>query len=344
MNETIALPHLAELMASIPSAENSDTEKFIRAFFSHLEDALAVSDSVTINGLGTFSRTTDPAAPLAFIPDQTITETLNRPFAMFVPVAVGDVDLSSVDGIGIIDTDPQDNTEESSPSEPESAAPSSTETSENEKPENIVSETVPEQSVPLEEPSMILGDNPCPDDTVPANEVSESEPRRHMAPWIIIAFMAGLLVGAFAMYFSYDKVHRLAEPSEVIDVTVEPRSADSAVTQAVPDSIASDTIVSHADTIKIIAAEIPDAESRHERYDTVTPNHFLTTMARKYYDKMEYWVFIYEANADRLAHPNRITPGTRVRIPEVSEFSNGETPEQILIRAKQKAGEIYDRF
>ena len=38
-------------------------------------------------------------------------------------------------------------------------------------------------------------------------------------------------------------------------------------------------------------------------------------MARRHYGAQVYWVYIYEANADHLGHPDRIAPGTRLLIP-----------------------------
>ena len=78
--------------------------------------------------------------------------------------------------------------------------------------------------------------------------------------------------------------------------------------------------------------------------DTIRPNRFLTTMARLYYGKMDYWAFIYEANADKLGHPNRIKPGTVVVIPPIDEIRRGESDAETLQRAKKLGKEIYARF
>lgn len=56
-------------------------------------------------------------------------------------------------------------------------------------------------------------------------------------------------------------------------------------------------------------------------YDTVTGTNYLAKMARKYYGRSSYWVFIYQANTDVLDNPDRIKPGTRVLIPPKSSFA-----------------------
>lgn len=56
-------------------------------------------------------------------------------------------------------------------------------------------------------------------------------------------------------------------------------------------------------------------------------------------------MYIYEANKSRLRHPDRIKPGTRIMIPEITEFLADPTPTESNIRqARQLAAQIYGRF
>lgn len=66
----------------------------------------------------------------------------------------------------------------------------------------------------------------------------------------------------------------------------------------------------------------------------------LTNISQKYYGKREFWVYIYEANRDNIVHPDRITPGTIVRIPKLNPLLiNKKNP-----RCLEKARELHDLY
>lgn len=66
----------------------------------------------------------------------------------------------------------------------------------------------------------------------------------------------------------------------------------------------------------------------------------LTTIAQRYYGKKEFWVYIYEANRDNIVHPDRITPGTIVKVPRVDpRLIDKKNP-----RCIQKAKELHDLY
>jgi len=66
----------------------------------------------------------------------------------------------------------------------------------------------------------------------------------------------------------------------------------------------------------------------------------LTNIAQHYYGKKEFWVYIYEANQDNIVHPDRITPGTVVRIPKVDRRLIDKKDPRCL----QKAKELHDLY
>lgn len=88
------------------------------------------------------------------------------------------------------------------------------------------------------------------------------------------------------------------------------------------------------------AASKQDA-AREPVYDTVQVS--LIRLAIKHYHVPEYWVFIFDANADKIKNPNRISPGTRVVIPDQSTFPGSSKAETKAI-AKRKQAEYNKRF
>ncbi|MDE6267776.1 MAG: hypothetical protein K2M04_01695 [Muribaculaceae bacterium] len=78
--------------------------------------------------------------------------------------------------------------------------------------------------------------------------------------------------------------------------------------------------------------------------DTVRPGRFLTTMARRHYGSYEFWVYIYQENASRLSHPDRIPVGTVVVIPDRSRYDIDPASTESIARARRLSREIYSRF
>lgn len=78
--------------------------------------------------------------------------------------------------------------------------------------------------------------------------------------------------------------------------------------------------------------------------DTISATRYLTTMARAHYGRMEYWVYIYEENASRLGHPDRLGAGTVVVIPPAAKYGLRPDDPEKLKEASAKSIEIYGRF
>ena len=79
-------------------------------------------------------------------------------------------------------------------------------------------------------------------------------------------------------------------------------------------------------------------------YDTVTTTRYLTTIAREHYGNFNFWPYIYLENESILGHPDRITPGTKVKVPSLSKYGVNPSNKEDIQIAKQKAREIYARY
>lgn len=74
--------------------------------------------------------------------------------------------------------------------------------------------------------------------------------------------------------------------------------------------------------------------------ETISEGTRLTTVSQQYYGKREFWVYIYEANRDNIVHPDRITPGTVVKVPKVDPRLIDKKNPKCL----QKARELHDLY
>ena len=96
----------------------------------------------------------------------------------------------------------------------------------------------------------------------------------------------------------------------------EPVGIPKQVAETEPETVeiveSEDTVDAVEEPAEVVEAAKPVAEPVT---DTIRAGRFLTTMAREHYGRMEYWVYIYEANAARLGHPDRLSAGTVVVVP-----------------------------
>lgn len=372
----VALPGLSERLAAKTGVEQAVAEAFIIAYFDFITRGLTVNENVSIKGLGTFTRTNDTDSPVVFKPCPEFELDVNRPFAIFQPVVI-DASLDADDVITDDETihDVDDITSTHAPvQEPVAAAaplpdPETTALSAEPPLETDEAEVKPDASEPTGESVDIEGHSenentqPTEDSPVeipePQHDCDETEyveslcaenftgisQRRHVTVSMLM-LVIGLIIGAVFGYFLNDYLKAMRIKSDQSSVTAEIIATDSLTLSADTINVTSDAIngTTKADTSST-AAEPVAKEPVTIVTDTVTSQRFLTTMARKYYGHMEYWAFIYEANAERLGHPNRIKPGTVVNIPSLKSITAGDSSEtQTMQRARRTGAAIYARY
>ena len=63
--------------------------------------------------------------------------------------------------------------------------------------------------------------------------------------------------------------------------------------------------------------------------ETILSGSRLAQIARRYYGNTDYWVFIYEANSNKITDPSLVPAGTELFIPDLSERLGDKTEEEI---------------
>ncbi|NLO71241.1 MAG: hypothetical protein GX102_09980 [Porphyromonadaceae bacterium] len=173
---------------------------------------------------------------------------------------------------------------------------------------------------------------------------------------ITTAFVVGsVLIIGFAVYFSMPVISKLIKErkaQERLDYIAD-SIANIKKIDFIKDSISSNSIVADAelnDTVyqqkdaeNIVKEEVPakteemKTEKKSESVKSVSnpynaPRSYksfittermvigssLTKFAKKYYGNATYWVYIYEANKDKIKDPNNVPTGIDVKIPNVN--------------------------
>ncbi len=316
----LTLPAAGEVLADTCSIEADAAERFLSEFFHLVEEEDGRSGVVTIKGIGEFRG-------LVFKPDEALAEEINQPFAMFEPVELEDsVSESDLEGT-VSDVYPAEVESQDEEIRAEAVEePVEAEEEHEQEQSGEFTEGIEEEPMPAGELSSEEKEDDSSDETVdePYEETVQRSNTGLMAAVIIgvlFAFAAGFVAGRYS---------------------VVPAVQDTPVTDTAVAAV-SDTVRTVADDTIAPVEEAPTTEREAEKpvYDTVTSTRFLATMAREYYGKMEYWVYIYKANEDHLANPNRIRPGTRVRIPKIEEYAVSAGDSVDLEAARRLSEEIY---
>lgn len=333
MNEKISFQQLSELLSEITGSTIATSELFIKEFCSIISETLVNGESVKIKNIGTFSPSGLSDKPILFAPDDALADAINMPFACFEAVELND-DISddTINGCNEEYQNESPNTDAEQENNFNATAEEQKQTETTEKRQinsdttlteivNIeheaISDTIDEVVINTEgkqeECESILSD-----DTSYELE-DETRQKSLLWLWIFISLIIGLLFGYFIgnIYpYEYKETNNIEVAEEITLLS---------------DSIATDSIDETTDTITtpIIIT------------DTIGKTRFLTTMARKYYGEMLFWVYIYEENKEILGNPNRIKPGTIVIIPDVEKYGIDKNDSVCIENAKLKAIEIY---
>lgn len=375
MNEKITFQQLAEHLSSLTGGSQATTETFIRELFAVVSEALSRGENVKIKNIGTFSPSGLADQPVLFAPDRELAEAINMPFACFeavelnddvtedmlnevseevkhdieveqLPEAITDENIEfecdkqdiahetrqeSTQEIFMVETESEEQEQEQdqelapNPEVNDTFTADSTEDSANS--DILVEQRESESNISEESLENDDSDGLC-----ILEDEDESHSKRSFLWLAIVASLAlgvvaGYVLGNIYPYQSSPMQETIAEQSQ--DMPVED------IESIVIDTAATDTTVHEIE---------PQAEPVEEQVlvtDTIRTTRFLTTMARQYYGEMIFWVYIYEANKEKLGNPNRIKPGTVVVIPDAKKYGIDRNDSVCVANAKLKAIEIY---
>lgn len=349
----INLQALAVRLSEGTGASVIQSEKFLLALFSGIEETLCADPQahVLLEGIGTFSAPDSETGAILFIPTKELAEAVNAPFEMFDPI-----ELDTEEDCRIASSDlpaPESNIPHRE--DMQDAGEPSDDVATEEQSGHLSEETVGEPSK-LEEISEVSVELPEDEDNFAQMHTSVSEgehvdeavddhkeeeqyiaptpvPHAYRFAWLTAGIVIGGVIGWLAAALFYT---RTPSPS----ATAEVESVEATIPQ--PDV--------PSEAVRTVAASSTEHEPQTDgiqRLDTVTAKRYITHMAKEYYGDRAYWVYIYEANAATLGHPERTLPGTVVRIPDISTLPidpANPSDKASLRQARALAAEIYARF
>ena len=146
--------------------------------------------------------------------------------------------------------------------------------------------------------------------------------------------------------FRYNGEHQLSKDRRVeiipsFEHTQTAQPVQPAVNPA-PEQTVKETPAKEVAPAKTTPAK-PAATKPAAKQETVKPGSRLVQIARRHYNEAEYWIFIYEANRDKIADPSNLPTGIVLDIPDLTERLKGMTKEEALAEAKRLKSELLKK-
>lgn len=363
MENKITLSSLSASLAKISGKSKKFCDDFLREFFRLAADNLQAGEMLKIKGFGSFKivevesrssvniHTGQPHElasykKVVFTPAKELASAINAPFEEFESIEMEDeipLELLEEDkSLGLSDEnrvpDPilkAGSAEENEDDEITYEAYTAIE-------EKQAADTLPESP---DDYNIEAVESPKP----PIEKETETEPREEaeiendVEPEYIpeiksksrfgIGFLTGglsvlvvcLVIFMLGCFFDWWKFN-MVTPEEALAQKIEQNDSKPVITEETP---------------------ITEPETKPESepvYDTVSTTRYLTTIARDHYGNFNLWPYIYLENEKILGHPDRITPGTKVVVPDLKKYGVDPKNKEDIEAAKKKGLEIYARF
>lgn len=359
MNSTISLSQIITRLSKATGADTNTCRLFVREFFASATSALAADSTVEIKGVGTFRRSTQADEngnfAVQFIPDAAVADEANRAFSMFKAVEIP---------AGLELPDETEVAEEATISEPEqmpaptpepapapAPMPEHVEVREPETAQAPAMRHEPDPE-PIVLPEPEAQSDQAPEPSFPEDETAETAlplpPKQRNRAWIwviVIALLAGAALGIAAGLLADVTPPPVELPADEYPATLEDEEIQLPQAEMETENPEPSTMApSQPETAQQPAPAPQPATTQEAVYETVSASNYLSSMARRHYGAQVYWVYIYEANADHLGHPDRIAPGTRLLIPPRSTFPQAASEREAREIAQRKANEIRARY
>lgn len=171
---------------------------------------------------------------------------------------------------------------------------------------------------------------------LPIDDIQSPKAKQEFHPWmaagITMSIFCLLLIGGYLFLQHKIEVwvnHLQEKAGQEISVSSSPIEEIISGNEETDEIEAIDEIQTDEtsnDTIAIVAqeesAQQTDTQGEYTEFITteiLAKDSRLAWVAKKHYGEKKFWVYIYDANRDRLTNPSVILPGTRLRIPKLSK-------------------------
>ncbi|MGC9151356.1 MAG: HU family DNA-binding protein [Microbacter sp.] len=372
-NEKSSTAKLVESLAQEHHLSKTAASTFLKQMTAALAEGLLQDGELRIKGLGLFkiewveSRISNNVHKgekqeisghnrISFIPDKTLREKVNAPFAHLETVSLDDTEEANADAwlddeeqrmkrfseqaqeILSIISDLQEinpeNDKESSSIPNEQAKTVAANNPENKSEQVISSITVtnsPEEAPtpqPMSKPestSEKMSDKatPAPPSTEPYDEIHLLERMSRQSPkknkrWLLISILVALIVViCIPIYYVLFLTNH---SQQLMNKNVKQRNESTALINKTNNAAKSLQAAPVNQSSSAVANPLTQPRTYKDTLAVVTfqEGSRLTLLSLKYYGNKIFWVYIYEANKNKIENPDQIGAGMRMMIPKLN--------------------------
>lgn len=364
MNNKINIQEIVDALAERNGITKKDADTFIRSMFDLIEDALEKDRYIKVKGLGTFKLIEvderesvnvntgerfliEGHSKISFIPDNSLKEIINKPFAHFETVIVNNgVDLESIEDISN-NHEKKINVEESNSTLgknviEEIKKEEDTSNNESEKKDSSVIESLITKKETLSNKTK-ESDKENFTTTSTENELSSIERKKeilktmkeeekvsHTALYIIISITLILVLFIIFFAFRMQNKQKMMQSQHAIEQKIKPQPVINKKPQPIINkdtmNLSTDSATVYVDSVKINSStkkeQALDPNIKYTINGTIDEyillkGESLTDISKKYYNspKFIYYIFLY--NKETIKDPNLVHSGMKIKIPRL---------------------------
>ena len=337
MDDKLTIEELIAGLAAKQNIEQTDADAFVCSFFALIEEGLRSDKYVRIKGFGTFklADTDLNEGRIVFVPEASVRDAVNKPFAHFQPVELRDgVCFSDVEEELASQPEVVSSAEEDSLTDDAGNALSDSVAAENEHSAENNSMDSAETTDGSSDADKVCG--------TPVNE-AESTAGKDRKSWYvsIVILLIGVIIGCGIMWGVFsgkekaDTALQYDIPEPVVVDTVSTDTVLAApvdtlnMAEAQTDTIDSETHKRTLDSIikattenkkeiEYLSDEVAYRISGTIETYTITKGSTLSKVAYRFYKNRKLWPYIVMHNKDIIQDPNNVPIGTVLRIPALT--------------------------
>lgn len=324
MDDKLTIKELIARLAAKQNMEQTDADAFVCSFFALIEEGLRMDKYVRVKGLGTFKLTdTDlNEGRIVFVPEASVKDAINKPFAHFQPVELRD---------GVCFSDVGEELTSHSEVESTSEEDNSIDDAGNALTDAVVENGHAAENDDIDSTEVANGsgdaDREC---STPVNAAGRTIGKDRKLWYVsVVILLIGVLIGCGIMWGIVSGMEKVGTdlqyniPEQVIVDTVSTDTVLAAVQTDTIDSEAHkrtlDSIINatteNKKEIEYLSDEVAYRISGTMETYTITKGSTLSKVAYRFYKNRKLWPYIVMHNKDIIQDPNDVPIGTVLRIP-----------------------------
>ena len=322
--DKLSIQELADELAAKLNVTKRVAEDFVKMLFGTIEETLLNGDSVKMKDLGVFKlQSLEPRksvnvqtgeeiiipgyTKVNFAPEASLKELVNIPFAHLESIVLDDVEDVEIPDNNLRHFTEQATEIKSIISDIEAL---SHEEKESEKEPEIIYTTSEMEHNEIEEKSSLYDTNVEQEDTDNSSEeVFFYEEKRRGWIWVLLILLVILIgIGIYIFIACPETAEKLKfwEKKTVVEQVDETKNVAEITDEPVePDELQ-------------ILFDTPRVYTEYLATVNLPAGSYLANLAKRYYGHPYFWVYIYEANKEKVKYPNFVSVGQSIRVPKLN--------------------------